>query len=762
MNKGVRESRKLISGLIVIILFVFSLNISTLRSTSSINDHSKLEHNILTLTPHNPIIIDNDFQFTPYSSSGSGTKSNPYIIENYNITTSDSNTVGIHIADTTSYFVIRNCYVEVEGIGISISNVAHGTASIVNNTLDRNYHEGISINHSSGVNLTNNRCNNNRIGILLNSASSSIVVNNTCSATDYGIFILDSPSSSLLNNTLYGGGLEFREFNVIEDFMNMTVEDNWVNEKRLGYYTNLTNSTFSDPLYGQFFLINCTETIVANQEMSSIYTGLTLRWCENITLINNTCSNSDTGILLSDSPGSTLINNTCSNNNKGIYLRYSPGSSFINNTCSNNDYGIHLYTSSNSSLVNNTCSNNDDGIYLSHSSGSVIINNSLVNDGFHISESGIGGYLGYYFENNKVNKKELGYYINLDEVALLEPLYGQLFLINCTDSEVANQEIFNTTKGISMLWCENITLVNNTCNNNIESFRLESSSGLTIFNNTCNNNSIGMQLSSSSGLVLDNNAINDNYIGISLWYSPDSIVNNSICDSNYVGIWLFGSSSSMLINGVYSNSDHSIYIEGSDNSTLTNNTCNGNSVSIRLWYSSRSTLTNNSCNKNNIGIILEYTSESNIINNTCNNNTYGIYLWNSDSCLISYNLLQENIDYGVYLDYTSDYNILHHNIFVNNNQSGGSQAYDSGNNNTWFDVELLEGNYWSDLGTNCTYEIAGQAEAMDHYPLNRSQDCNISNSKTTLIIVSVVVSVFLGSAILFLSYRYYKSYFRKK
>ncbi|MCG3224321.1 MAG: right-handed parallel beta-helix repeat-containing protein, partial [Candidatus Heimdallarchaeota archaeon] len=185
-------------------------------------------------------------------------------------------------------------------------------------------------------------------------------------------------------------------------------------------------------------------------------------------------------------------------------------------------------------------------------------------------------------------------------------------------------------------------------------------------------------------------------------------------------------------------------------------------VSIRLWYSSGLTLTNNTCNKNYLGILLEYTSESNIVNNTCNNNTYGIYLWNSDSCLISYNLLQENIDYGVYLDYTSGYNILHHNIFVDNNQIGGSQAYDSGNNNTWYDVELLEGNYWSDLGTNCTYEIAGQAEAVDQYPLNRSQDCNIPHSKTTLIIVAIALSVFVSSTVLLLSYRYYKYYSRKK
>ena len=99
---------------------------------------------------------------------------------------------------------------------------------------------------------------------------------------------------------------------------------------------------------------------------------------------------------------------------------------------------------------------------------------------------------------------------------------------------------------------------------------------------------------------------------------------------------------------------------------------------------------------------------------------------------------------------------------MNNNQSGISQAYDSGNNNTWYDVVLLEGNYWSDLDSNCTYEIAGQADAMDPYPLNRSQDCNISHPRTILLVVSITLSVFFSSVVLLLTYRYYKSSSRKK
>ncbi|GAH73330.1 unnamed protein product, partial [marine sediment metagenome] len=74
-------------------------------------------------------------------------------------------------------------------------------------------------------------------------------------------------------------------------------------------------------------------------------------------------------------------------------------------------------------------------------------------------------------------------------------------------------------------------------------------------------------------------------------------------------------------------------------------------------------------------------------------------------------------------------NIIHHNSFINNSlaeeytidgeRTGtiGSQGYDEGYNNFWYNEEGKYGNHWSDLEGRKTYPIDGPAEAEDIYPL---------------------------------------------
>ncbi len=87
-----------------LLLFLLILSIYA----SNINVHITAEENnyrptSLELTPHDPIEIryDSDFEIFP----GSGTIENPYLIEGYNITTTED--YGIYISGTTKYSIIR-------------------------------------------------------------------------------------------------------------------------------------------------------------------------------------------------------------------------------------------------------------------------------------------------------------------------------------------------------------------------------------------------------------------------------------------------------------------------------------------------------------------------------------------------------------------------------------------------------------------------------------------------------------------------------
>ncbi len=506
----------------------------------NINVQSAVEENdsrptSLELTPHDPIEItsDSDFEVFP----GSGTQGDPYVIEGYDITTTDNR--GIYIDDTTKYFIVRNCYVDAEEYGIYIDDVADGTTTVINNT-----------------------CNYNKYGgIVLSSSVSSTVINNTC---------------------------------------------------------------------------------------------------------NN---NSFKGIYLYHSGSSNVINNTCNNNYDGIILCYSSSSTIANNTFSNNNHGIYLYSSSSSTIANNTFSNNNEGISLSSSDSSTVANNTFTNCGLYIYEGTGDAYISYTVENNLVNGKILGFYTNIYSMIITEPVYGQLILINCANVIVSDQILNNASYGLFLYSCRHSSIINNTCSNNNRGINLQSSGSSTVANNTCSNNY--------------------NNPGISLSSSGSSTVVNNTCNSNYSGI-SFSSSGS---------------------STVANNTCNNNQYSIFLSSSSSSTVANNTCRNNNKGISLLY----------------------SDLCVFTYNLLQENEGYGVYL-YNSDDNLIHHNTFVDNNvggfNGGFSQAFDDGQTNTWYDPETKEGNFWSDWSGTGSYSIDGSASSEDLYPLEDGEH-TITASTTT-------------------------------
>jgi parallel beta-helix repeat protein len=155
--------------------------------------------------PRGLIFIDGDSSFTPsngVNGGGSGTKEDPYIIENWVLNASSA--YGIWIKNTTKYFVVRNCLVE-NGYsssfyyGIYLDNVING--KIENNTC-RNNSDGIRLESSSYNNLINNTCENNgNNGILLDFSSYNNLTNNNCGSNGYGIWLFSSSNNNLTGNT---------------------------------------------------------------------------------------------------------------------------------------------------------------------------------------------------------------------------------------------------------------------------------------------------------------------------------------------------------------------------------------------------------------------------------------------------------------------------------------------------------------------------------------------------------------------------------
>jgi parallel beta-helix repeat protein len=179
-----------------------------------------------SLTPHEPILIDKDANFTFANgvTNGSGTVSDPYVIEGWDINASEGH--GISIRNTEAHFVIRNVLVHdgypEKNDGILLFNVKNG--KVENVTALKNYNglalryscknivqaNNVSNNRWYGISLDKQSCNNtmsfnmvinNTDGIRLEELSSNnIILENNVSKNLIGILIVNSSQNTIREN----------------------------------------------------------------------------------------------------------------------------------------------------------------------------------------------------------------------------------------------------------------------------------------------------------------------------------------------------------------------------------------------------------------------------------------------------------------------------------------------------------------------------------------------------------------------------------
>ena len=219
--------------------------------------------------------------------------------------------------------------------------------------------------------------------------------------------------------------------------------------------------------------------------------------------------------------------------------------------------------------------------------------------------------------------------------------------------------------------------------------------------------------------ILDNIIITEFQDGIQLYGGNYSEIKGNTIITNDAGIYMEYAEYSVVSGNIITPSDEvGIYLGHSPNSTISRNNCTGGTSGIELYDCSDSSLSHNNFSSNDYGIYLNEVSRGNVSNNILlGNSDDGISTNHCYDTVFTNNLLQENTNYGIYLNSNSDNNILHHNAFIDNNMGGTSQAFDNGANNVWYETATSEGNYWSEWVSG-SYSIDGIAGSVDPYPLS--------------------------------------------
>ncbi len=423
-----------------------------------------------------PIIILNDQNFTDYAFPGNGTANSPFIIENLNITTNEE--TAILVSGTSQHFVIRNCLISAERVGIFVNSTDFGT-----------------------VKIENNICKEHSIwGILVEESPECLIINNTCTENGYyGIHTRYSPLSEIRDNNCY---LNWDAGIYVDK----------------GNYTSISSNTCSN---------NPRGGIVIEDSLFTLTT-------------NNYCSGNDYngGISLSRSEGAIVNNNTCIDNIlSNIRVGGSKNSRILNNICSGLGEGITIVDGRNVTIQDNNLSTYGEGMNIIRTENSQIQRNQLQGCGLRFYDPNKDNFHTHIVTDNTVNSKVLGYFVNKKDLKINEAIYGQLILADCNDIEIKNQQLSNTYTGITMHFCLEGVITNNWIfNTSYIGVNLLGSSKINLLKNSLDTNNAGIVLENSSLNELHYNNLDNNKLwGVVLDIDSDLnyIHHNSFIANNY-------------------------------------------------------------------------------------------------------------------------------------------------------------------------------------------------------------------------------------
>ncbi len=357
-------------------VFVILLLVPTASALKSNSPLGKIEETATTesMVEIRNINILTDDDFAIYATSGNGTEIDPYIIENYHITSDYPDLApynGIRIEYTTKYLVIRNCVisrVSETGTGISMDHVGDDRVKIINNVFEGNMNLGISLFGGEGAVIANNTFLIQGLGLWIEYASNSIIANNTFSA--YGIRVYLDDSSSL------------------SDCLSYVVYNNTVGGKEIGWFENQEDLVFSNSDYQQLCFVNCTNITVKYQQTSGLtilkhFVGISLFYCQNANISENTC-----GIEAVHGENINVLNNYFTDT--GMRISCVTAVNVENNHYKDGFFNAYLYQVFSGHINNNSFGFNEylHGLYIVLSHDCTIENNYIVNNG----ESGLSLY----------------------------------------------------------------------------------------------------------------------------------------------------------------------------------------------------------------------------------------------------------------------------------------------------------------------------------------------------------------------------------
>ena len=314
---------------------------------------------------HAPIVINGDSEFTMNNgvTGGSGTSSDPYVIDNWYIN-SCCLKAGIDIRNTDASFVIQKVYIHNLGApfntipGVVFSNVTNG---VLIDSMIEGFQEGIS-NSPSGVFIT---------------SSSLYISGNSITASSGTAIFLRAPTNVELSANYVSGDPNNPSSGLYVLYGNNV----WVE-----------NNTFLNLDTAIFFGRSTSFLISGNQVQGNRQTGISIDESNDFQVTYNIVADTSGGapgigirVINSGGDGLMISNNTIAQNDVGVSIESSGDLYVSGNTIDGNGVGVIVYSpfmthSGDIAIVQNEISNNGKGVILHFTFDSVFYHNNFDNN----------------------------------------------------------------------------------------------------------------------------------------------------------------------------------------------------------------------------------------------------------------------------------------------------------------------------------------------------------------------------------------------